>query len=146
MKRIAYIYDKPASIADDWDVATIFVDTPRTDRLDLDALLNSEGLHAGDVLVIHTLSQLGHGAAAARNAARVASIGATIEQRPLPAKARKKTGRISAIDPDDKIVICGQWHGSLSPATVQATAKRRTGLDLSRHQVNRLCGVRSAKD
>ena len=145
--RIAYIYDKSADIAADWDVAKTFLDTSKTDRLDLAALLDKGWLHPRDVLVICAKSQLGHGAAAARNEARVVAIGATIEVRAIPAAGRKKTGRISEIGPDDKTVICGAWHGSQPLATCQAIAKRRTDLDLSRHQLNRLCdGSRSAKD
>jgi len=144
--RIAYIYDKNADITADWLVEKTFIDTPKTERLDLAALLESGGLKSGDILVVCAKSQLGHGAGAKRNVDRVKAIGATLEERPLPRATRKKTGRISEIEPDDKTVICGQWHGSQPPDAVQATARRRTGIDLSRSQLNRMCGVRSAKN
>lgn len=77
--RIAYLYDRHPREAEKMDCEVAYVDTKKTNRMELHFLLEKGGLASGDVVCVAKLSDLGRGQEAAKNRALIEKQGATVE-------------------------------------------------------------------
>ena len=116
--------------------ASLYIDTPETNRQALTDLLDGGGLMAGDTVVVTALSKLGHGKGSTRQAGRIEALGASIEVSPSPLKPanlrRKKRGPKS----DQLAYLRALWTGSLEPASAIAQASRHMGFAVDRNWMN----------
>ena len=144
--RIAYIYDLPVSVSDNWDCKKRFVDLPSMRRVNRGDLIDAGGLHAGDVLVITQLSQLGQGRESTMIQGRIKAIGAAIELRPLPAPVRlKKREGWLVPTPEQKERICPLWRSTQPAKYVIEFASEVMGQPINRAWLNRHCKNRTPK-
>ena len=144
--RIAYLYDLPISAAAEWDCEKRFVDLPSMRRINRGDLIDAGGLHAGDVLVICKLSQLGQGRESAMIQDRIKAIGATIELRPMPTPVRlKKREGWLVPTPEQEPRICPLWRSSQPADYVIEQASAIMGQQINRAWLNRHCENRTPK-
>jgi len=143
--RIAYIYDLPATVADDWGCEKVFVDVPKARRSARTDLLDRGGLRAGDVLVICKKSQLGQGQESAAMQRRIAEIGATIEVIELPPRQSKKRGGWLVPTDEQKLRICPLWRSTQPASYVIERASDIMGAEVDRNWLNRHCDPRGRK-
>lgn len=144
--KIAYLYNRPKSVADSWDVDKVFIDAAGTMRLEREDMINNGGLRAGDTLVLAALSDLGRGAEAKSLSGLIERKGVSIEVSPLePKKAKKKAGRAPHLrpTPEQQRQICALWSSAIEQGHVLDRAASVMGVDtVTRNQMNRLCGPR----
>ena len=145
--RNAYLYNLPISTASDWDCGVrVFVDMPGMNRAERTALIDGEGLHPGDVLVITQLSQLGQGRESTMIQQRIKSIGAAIELRPLAAPVRLAPRKGWLVPtPEQKAHVCGLWRSTQPASYVIQRASEIMGQPVNRAWLNRHCENRSPK-
>ena len=144
--RIAYLYDLPVTVADDWSCKKVFVDNPKSNRADLSALVDSKGLHKGDVLVICKMSQLGQGRKSQMVQEQIAEIGATIEviELPAPKKPAKRKGWL--VPTDEQVARLKPLWQSVQPAHyVLQRAEDIMGQPVNLAWMNRWIGRRKPK-
>lgn len=144
--RIAYLYNMPKSVADDWDYKKIFIDVTAMRRIERTSLIDAGGLRSGDVLVICKLSQLGQGRESTMIQQRIADLGATIDVRPLPApvKLKPRLGWLVPTD-DQEARICPLWHSTQPAEYIIERASAIMGQQINRAWLNRHCGNRFKK-
>lgn len=144
--KVAYLYNRPKSVADEWEAEKVFIDVKGTSRMERSDMLEHGGVRAGDTLMLAALSDLGKGAAAKAIADKIRRLGVAIEVKPLtPAKAKKKPGRAPHLKPTDEQQkqICGLWRSGLEQGHVLNRAAQIMEVDaVTRNQMNRLCGPR----
>lgn len=98
--RIAYLINELPGAATAMNCKKVFVDTEKTDKQELDYMLNKGGIVSGDTVCVRQISDFGRGKQGARIAAQIHDMGAEIEYHPAKAK-RDRRGRPSVIDPSD---------------------------------------------
>mgnify|MGYP000229857621 CR=1 FL=1 len=144
--RIAYIYDLPVTVSEDWDCEKRFVDMPAMKRINRCDLIDAGGLHADDVLVITQLSQLGQGRESTMIQDRIKGIGATIELRPQPAPVRLKRREGWLVPTTDQLNrIKPLWRSAQPAAYVLQQASEVMGQPINRAWLNRHCENRTEK-
>ena len=143
MKRIAYLYDRPAKEGEAMGAEATLADYEGTKRVELAHLIEG-GIRSGDVLLLRDLADLGKGKAAARIRAKLDGLGVTIEVIP-PTKPTRRPGRRSKVgfkSIDEWEAACSLWY---SPAELPHAIERvgqRAGGKVDRNWINYQCGPR----
>lgn len=144
---IAYLYNRPVNVAQDWGADMVFADMPGTGRVERSDMIDRHGLRDGDTLVMAARSDIGQGREVPLLIARIEALGVTVEIRPLaPQKAKSKPGRTPKLSPtpDQKDQLCKLWGSTLAQKHVLARAAQIMGVGkVTRNQMNRLCGPRT---
>ena len=140
MRRSGYLYDQPAKDAAHMNLdmgaggeASLYIDTPETNRQALTDLLDSGGLMVGDTLVVTALSKLGHGKGSARQVGKVEALGASVEVSPSPLKLTNLRRKKRGPKPDQLAYLNAIWTGSVEPDAAIAQATRHMGFPVDRN-------------
>lgn len=121
----------------------VFADWSGTDRAELRRMIEAKGIREGDTLVVRAVGDLGKGAESKRIQKAVAALGATIEVVPAD-KVVKLNGRPPRIERTPELIgaVCPLWYSPGTQAHVLGRVKDITGRELTRHNMNYLCGPR----
>lgn len=131
--RIAYLYDRHPKTAEKMDCEVAYVDTPKTNRLELHFMLNKGGLVAGDTVCVVQLSDLGRGKEASKNKALIEAQGVTVEVAE-GILVERLPGRPKDFDPDPDTLehLTLLWVSPLPLSHVLQRASAIAGRDMKR--------------
>lgn len=109
-------------------------------------MIDSNGLHEGDTLILYDMADLGKPKEAMRLAGIIEAIGATIELRPI--QKPPKPPRAVWLSPNEKQhdELCTLWYSSVGPSAALNSAEHIMGRKVLRGQLDRLCGPRDGSD
>lgn len=147
LMKVAYLYNRPAKLADDWSADRVFADTPDTRRVERADMIE-HGLRDGDVLLLAARGDLGRGREVPALIERIEAHGVAIQIMGEP-ETPKKPGRNPKLDltQDQEAQICRLWRSGLEQSYVLRRAAEIAGVDVvTRNQMNRACGHRHKRN
>lgn len=133
---IGYGFNRTEQALRDLGAERVYLDFPKTHRLDRGEMLNNGGIRAGDTLVMLAWSDLAHGAEAKPLRAKIKAMGVEIKVPDSPTRYNKP-GRPAQFSPTPEQYeqIKTLYHGFTSMRHVLHRASEIVGHEVKRHQL-----------
>jgi len=141
--KVAYLYDRPASVGKELGADKVFADTPETRRVDRASMIDAGGIRAGDTLVLCSENDLGSRRTEVDGMlARIKTLGVSVEVAGIDRKKVATPKGHRKPDAEKLGRMCVLWRSSLDARHVLDRATDIAGFAVTRNNMNQWCGPR----